>query len=423
MKLKPQISLAIAALAMLLTGPASASADAVTDWNEIAVQTVVAAGTQRPGATGFIDVAVVQAAVYDAVQAIDRRFKPYLVEIPGASGSMSAAAAKAAHDVLVNRFPSQSGFLDMTYHQYLANHGLSESDPGVAVGTTAAAGVNAKRSCDGSFPNPAPPDFLGGNGIGVWRPTPPGFLPMLAPWLATTTPFTLTRPSQFRSPIPPAVTSQQYTDEYNEVKEKGALNNSTRTPEETDMAQFFAANYFVMLNQTLRGIASRSVNNIGDSARLFALAEMATADALITAWDTKKYYVYWRPVTAIQEGNNDGNPNTVGDTSWLPLIISPNYPDVTSGANNVSAATFRSLELFFGTDVMTFKVTTTNTGPTNMDTRVYNRFSDVLSDVVNARIWEGIHFRFADTEARTQGTRVANWAFTNFLRPIDEPNQ
>jgi len=423
MKLKPQISLAIAALAMLLTVPASASADAVTDWNEITVQTVLNAGTQRPGATGFIDIAVVQAAVYDAVQAIDRRFKPYLVEIPGASGSMSAAAAKAAHDVLVNRFPAQAGSLDMTYHQYLANHGLSETDPGVAVGTTAAAGVNAKRSCDGSFPNPAPPDFLGGNGIGMWRPTPPGFLPMLAPWLATMTPFTLTSPSHFRAPIPPAVTSQQYTDDYNEVKALGALNNSTRTPEQTDLANFWNANYIVLWNQALRNIASTQVNNIGDSARLFALAALSTADALITAWDSKKYYVYWRPITAIQEGNNDGNPNTVGDPSWLSLITNPPYPDYTSGANNVSAATLRSLENFFGTDVMTFKVTTTNTGPTNVDTRVYSRFSDAATDVVNARIYEGIHFRFADTEARTQGTRVANWAFTNFLRPIDEPNQ
>ena len=423
MKLKTQVSLAIAALAMLLTGPASARADAVSDWNEITVQTALNAGTLRPGATPFIDIAVVHAAVYDAVQAIDRRFKPYLVEIPGASGSPAAAAAKAAHDVLVNRFQAQAGSLDMIYHQYLANHGISETDPGVAVGTTAAAGVIAKRSCDGSFPNPAPPDFLGGNGIGQWRPTPPGFLPMLAPWLGNVTPFTLTRPSQFRAPIPPAVTSQQYTDDYNEVKALGALNNSTRTPEQTDLAQFFAGNYIVVLNQTVRNIAATQVNNIGDSARLFALTTMATADAIITSWDSKKLYVTWRPVTAIQEGNNDGNPNTVGDPSWLPLIISPNYPDVTSGANNVSAATLRSLELFFGTDVMTFKVTTTNTGPTIQDTRVYSRFSDVPSDVVNARIWEGIHFRFADTEARTQGTRVANWAFANFLRPIDEPNQ
>jgi hypothetical protein len=423
MKLKPQISLAIAALAMLLTGPASARADAVSDWNAITVQTVLTAGAQRPGATGFVDIALVQGAVYDAVQAIDRRFKPFLVEIPGASGSMSAAAAKAAHDVLVNRFPSQAGSLDTTYHDYLANHGLSEGDPGVAVGTTAAAGVIAKRSCDGSFPNPAPPDFVGGSGVGVWRPTPPGNLPMLAPWLATMTPFTLTRPSQFRAPIPPAVTSQQYTDDYNEVKEKGALNNSTRTPDQTDMAQFFASNYIVLWNQAVRNIASRNVNNIGDSARLFALASLATADALITAWDTKKYYVYWRPITAIQEGNSDGNPDTVGETGWLPLITTPNYPDYTSGANNVSAATLRSLELFFGSDVMAFKVTTTNPGPTNVDTRAYNRFSDAAADVVNARIYEGIHFRFADAEARTQGTRVANWTFTNFLRPIDEPNQ
>jgi hypothetical protein len=423
MKLKRQTSLAIAALSMLLTGPASASADAVSDWNAITVQTITIAGTLRPGATGVLDIAVVQAAVYDAVQAIDRRFKPYIVEIPGASGSPTAAAAKAAHDVLVNRFPAQATSLDMIYTQYLADRGLSESDPGVAVGATAAAAIIAKKACDGSFPNPPPPDFLGGTAPGVWRPTPPGNLPMLVPWLATVTPFTLTRPSQFRAPVPPAVTSHQYTDDYNEVKAMGALNNSTRTPEQTDLAQFWSANYVVLWNETLRNIADAHVNNIGDSARLFALVDMAMADAGITAWDSKKYYVFWRPITAIREGNNDGNPDTAGDSSWLPLIITPPYPDYTSGANNVTGAVTRSLELFFGTDVMHFKVTTTNRGATIMETRKFSRFSDAATEVVNARIYEGIHFRFADTEARTQGTRVATWAFEHFLRPLDEPNE
>ena len=175
----------------------------------------------------------------------------------------------------------------------------------------------------------------------------------------------------------------------------------------------------MLWNQVLRDIAGTHVDNIGDSSRLFALADMAMADALITAWNTKIYYVVWRPITAIQEGNNDGNPLTVGDPSWQPLIVTPPYPDYTSGANNVSSATLRSLELFFGKDRMTFSVTTTNTGPTSQDTRTFSRFSDARQEVVDARIFEGIHFRFADEGARKQGISVANYAFRNFLRPLD----
>jgi hypothetical protein len=419
MKLKLQTCLAIAAL--MLAGPASASADAVVDWNAIAVQATTTAGPLRPGATSVLDIAMVQAAVYDAVQAIERRFVPYHVEFrEKASGSPAAAAAKAAHDVLVNRFPAQVDSLDMTYHLYLATHGLAEDDPGVAVGAKTAAGIIALRACDGSFPNPPPPPFNGGTDAGVWRPTPPANAPMLAPWLATVTPFTLTRPSQFRAPQPPTLTSRQYTRDYNEVKALGALNNSNRTPEQTDLAQFWSSNYVVLWNQVLRNIADAHVDNIGESSRLFALADLAIADAVITAWDTKKFYVYWRPITAIQEGNNDGNPLTVGDSTWLPLIITPPYPDYTSGANNFTGAVTRALALFFGTDRMTFSVTTTNPGPTMVDTRTFHRFSDAAEEVVNARIYEGIHFRFADTAARRQGRRVAKWAFKNFLRPLDD---
>jgi hypothetical protein len=416
MKIKLQSWRSIATLAILLAIPASVSADAVADWNAIAVQATVTAA--RPGPSGVLDVAMVQAAVYDAVQAIEKRYEPYYVEIPGASGSPEAAAAKAAHDVLVSRFPAQASSLDTTYQQYLLNHGLSESDPGVAVGATAAAGIIALRACDGSFPNPAPPPFTGGTAIGIWRPTPPGNLPMAAPWLSNVTPFTLTRPSQFRAGPPPALTSREYTRDYNEVKAMGSLNNSSRTPEQTELAQFWNASYLVLWNQVFRDIAAVHVDNIADSARLFALADMSIADALITAWNTKKYYVVWRPMTAIQEGNNDGNPRTAGDPTWQPLITNPNYPDYSSGANNFTGAATRSLALFFGTDQMTFSVTTTNTGPTNQDTRTFSRFSAAAQEVVDGRIYEGIHFRFADEVARKQGRQVADWTFRNFLRPI-----
>src|SRR5436190_9939306 len=204
MKLKLQTCATISILAIMLAAAASANADAVADWNSIAVQATLSGA--RPGATGVLDIAMTQAAVYDAVQAIERQFEPYYVEIPGASGSSVAAAAKAAHDVLVSRFPAQTASLDTTYHQYLLNNGLLETDPGVTVGATAAAGIIALRACDGSFPAPAPPPFIGGTDPGVWRPTPPANAAMLVPWLAFVTPFTLTRPSQFRAEPPPALT-------------------------------------------------------------------------------------------------------------------------------------------------------------------------------------------------------------------------
>jgi hypothetical protein len=405
-----------------------ARADVVVDWNAIAVAT---AAPVRPGATGILDIAMVHAAVYDAVEAIDGRFRPYHVVIPGASGSVTAAAAKAAHDVLVNRFPDPAvvASLDTAYHSYLSNNRLSETDPGVLVGQQAAAGIIAFRANDGSFPNPPPPPFTGGTDPGVWRPTisyinggpPPSLAPMLVPWLATVTPFTLTSPSQFRPGPPPALTSGRYTRAYNEVKQLGAFSGSTRTPDQTDFAYFWAANYLVLWSQGLRDIATAHVHSIGDSARLFALVNLAVADAAITAWDTKKHYVFWRPVTAIQEGDSDGNPRTEGDLAWQPLTNTPNYPDYTSGANNVTGAVTRMLALFFGTDEMTFSVTTTNPLAVQK-TRTYNRFSDAAGDVVVARIYEGIHFRFADTTARRQGRQVAKWAFRHFLRPVHDHN-
>jgi hypothetical protein len=416
MKQRLQTSRIIGIAAVLLASCVSVMADVVSDWNAIAAQATVTAA--RPGASGVLDIAMVQAAVYDAVQAIEKRSEPYYVEIKGATGSPVAAAAKAARDVLVSRFPTQSLSLEMIYQQYLFDQGLSGTDPGVVVGATAAAGIIALRACDGSFPSSAPPPFIGGTDPGVWRPTPPANAPMLTPWLGSVTPFTLTRPSQFLADPPPSLTSRQYANEYNEVKALGALNNSERTPEQTDMAHFWNLNYVVVWNQVLRDIAAARVDNIADSSRLFALADMAMADAIITSWNSKNYHVSWRPITAIQLGDTDGNFRTVADPGWLPLITTPPYPDQTSGANNISSAALRTLELFFGKDRMTFSITTTNAGPTSQDTRTFRRFSEARQEVVDARIYEGIHFRFADEAARKQGKQIAAWAFENFLRPL-----
>jgi hypothetical protein len=185
------------------------------------------------------------------------------------------------------------------------------------------------------------------------------------------------------------------------------------------MAYFFADNAFLYWNRALQSIAGTYLDNMGDSARLFALANMAMADAAITAWDSKRDFNFWRPITAIREGDNDLNPLTVGDPTWLPLIPTPAYPEYSSGANNLSGATTRMLHHFFGTDRVTFSLTS-NTPQAIQKTRMYSRFSDAADDVVSARIYEGIHFRTADLVGRKQGEHVANWAFENFLKPLDD---
>jgi len=400
-------------------------ADAVLDWNKIAIQAVVNAGASHGSAIGFLDGAIVQAAVYDAVMAYGGRFQPYHVQISGASGSPVAAIATAAYEVLVNRFPGQVPTLGPIYQNYLASNGLTLNDPGVAVGHQAAAGIIALRASDGSFP-PNQTPFTGKDQIGVWRPTPsylppppPTLSPALAPWLANVTPFTLTSPSQYRPGPPPPLDSKRYATAFNEIKAFGARVNSSRSLDQTDLAMFWNSNFLVLWNAALRDIIAARGLDTQDSARLLAIASLAMADAGITAWDTKFHYVFWRPVTAVQEADNDGNPDTVGDPTWQPFINTPNYPEYTSGANNVTGAVTRILALFFGTDEMTFSVTTTNAASPQL-TRTYKRFSDAAADVVNVRIYQGIHFRFADVIARRQGRHVAQWAFAHFLRPLDD---
>lgn len=386
--------------------------NAVVDWNEIAMTAVTA---QRPGPQSMLDIALVQVAVHDAVQSLENRFEPYNVEIKGAKGSRSAAVAAAAHGVLVGMYkdkdPAQKASLDAAYYEYIANRGLM-GDPGLEVGKAVAERILPLRR---GTPNPEPV-FTGSTEIGKWRPTDAEQKQMVTPWLGAADPFTLTGPARFRADPPPALTSERYRKDYDEVKALGAVNSKVRTAEQTDLGHFYNDNFFNQWNRVLRSIAKRYHLNTGDSARLFALANMAAADALITCWDSKTHYNVWRPSTAIQYGDQDGNPKTKGDPNWQPLTPNPSYPDYTSGANNLIGAMTRTMELFFGTDHKIFEVTSNNEKAVKK-TRVYRRFSDASADAVEARIYLGIHFRFADVAAREQGRKVADWAFKHFLVP------
>ena len=409
---------------LLLGGVAPAQADAVVDWNEITVQ---AASVGRPGPDRHRRHRARAGCGARCSAGARWQFEPYHAEIDAARGDRvkghrSAAIAAAAHDVLVAIYPAQAATLDATYFSYLADHGL-DGDPGILVGKQVAARIVPLRRVN---PNPLPPAFVGGTDPGVWRPTPSllgnppapaPFSAMATPWMAGFDPFTLTSPTRFRAPPAPALTSDRYTRDYNEVRELGSLTSTKRTAEQTDLAYFYVETAPVLWNRALRGIATRYLRKSSDTARLFALANLATADALITCWDSKTHYAVWRPITAIREGDADGNPATVGEPAWQPLINNPNYPDYTSGANVVTGAMTRTLELFFGTDKLAFDVTTAAPQAVQKVRRYY-RFSDAARDVVDARMLLGIHFRFADTAARTQGRQVADWTYNHFLLPL-----
>ena len=387
-----------------------ASADVVTDWNAIIMAST---GPGRPGPIAFHDVAVAHLAMHDAIQSYDRQFEPYYVQVKGPKGSKRAAAATAAYRLLVTFYPSQATTLDATYATWLADNGLT-GNAGIETGEAVAALYAGLRRAD---PNPPLPPFLGGTNPGEWRPTAPAFAPMAFEQQAYFIPFALTGPARFRAPPPPALTSDEYTANYNEVKEKGALTGSTRTPAETDICWFWTDNPGNIWFGGLRAIAEERVPNSGNRARLFALASMSVSGAITVAWDSKRYYNLWRPITAIQEGDNDTNDDTVGDPDWQPFLTTPPYPDYTSGANSVSGAVTKSLELFFGRDDIPITLTTTAANAIKKS-RTFASFSAASQQVVNVRVLQGIHFRFADVQARKAARLVAEQAYDNYLRPV-----
>jgi len=418
---------ACAAAVALLWAAGTARADVVTDWNLIAVQAIsglTPASHARPGPTILLDLATVHTAMHDAIQAYEHRYHSYAsyaAPITRAAGSPVTAAAKAAHDVLVARCSDQTpaflAGLDATLQNYLAPLGLASDTGGLETGQEAASRVLSLRGTIGTYPYP-PDVFVGDVAVGQWRPTPPAFATMAAPWLATVPPFALKSPDQLAAPPPPRIGGGEYARDYNEVKALGRLNSTARTPDQTDLALFYSDNFPVLWQRTLRGVAAAQGTNLGDSGRMFALANVAAADALIASWHDKKLWNFWRPITAIREGDNDGNPRTIGDPAWTPQITTPPYSDYTSGANNLTASMTRVLARLFGNRTE-FHVTSTTIAAPKSD-KLYRRFSDMAQDVVDVRVYQGIHFRSADEVARRQGKRSADWAVGHVLRPIHQ---
>jgi hypothetical protein len=401
------------------------AADPIAAWNQITETAVKAAGHPPPVAA--LDFAIVHLAIYDAVESLERRYEPYYTLVPGATGSPSAAAAKAGHDVLLGLFPGQITPLAAAYANFLAENGIDPLDPATAVGARAAANILALRADDGRFPLPPPPPFLGKNDIGQWRPTPsllPGppltMSPGLTPWVATVTPFTMYSDSQFRVGPPPELASHQWADDYNETRTLGSLTSTTRTAEQTEIGYFWADSGPVLWQNALRYISDLYLHDTGDKARMFALAEAAMADAQIACWDSKYFYNFWRPITAIRLGDQDGNRATMVDPEWQPLINTPNFPEYPSGHADISGAISHMLRLFFRTDELKFRMTTTN-ALALQKTRTFTRLSQAEKEVVDARVFVGIHYRNSDTTAHAQGRRVSNWVFRHYMRPVDEP--
>ncbi len=422
-----RITLALVVVATLISGPTSANSheSAVAEWNRHAVEailnpaTAAVPGAGQPPTVGVIHLAMVHGAVYDAVNAIVGGYQPYLsgLDPAPAGANVDAAVATAAHDVLLGLPPqalSQAlrDRLDGEYESFLADipDGPAKTD-GIAVGADAAAAMLALRASDGRYPG-TPVQFPVGEEPGAWRVTGSGNDP--AAWVANVNTFVITSSSQFRTDGPLPLTSAEYAAEYAEVKALGEKDESTRTSAQTAMAMFFIANPVEMFNRNFRLIAAAKGLSTADEARLFAAVNMAGADGLISCWDDKMFYAFWRPMTAIQNGGADGNPATIADPDWEPLLANPPYPDHPSGYNCLTASMMHAATDFFGPQHVAFDLV-----HANGTARHYTRFTNVIKDTIDARIYLGIHSRTPDVQGALMGKKVARWLGRHELRPVD----
>src|SRR5438067_63709 len=427
--LSPLILLTLVAIA----SPTVARADAVTDWNLIA-STAIVTNAGQPPHVSVLSFAMVQGAVYDAVNAIDRGHQPYLVQPPSnQTDSKEAATAAAAFRVLVGfadlpgLFPSQQPTLQPIYDAYIAS--LPDNPPGsraagIVIGEATARAMLTARLNDGRG-GPAP--TLYPPAPGIWRPTPPNFAHDPAPWVGNVRPFIVPSAEMLRTDGPNAVTSGAYTEDFNEVKEVGSLYSITRTPDQTDAAIFWQDHAHALFNRIFRTLAISQQLDIVDSARLFAMENLSGADASIGCWNDKYYWQLWRPITAIREADTDGNPDTQADPTWLPLfdpstavchpplLVTPPFPDHPSGHACNTGAFVHTLQNFFGTD----KIAVTAFSNKSCTTRSFERFSDILSEVIDARVWAGIHFRTADVQGSVLGNKVAHYMTKHYFQPLD----
>jgi hypothetical protein len=402
----------LAAVAMLLLAVAApARADTVTDWNLNATNALIVTAAQPPQAS-VPHLAMVHGAVYDAVNAIDGGHERYLIssKLARQSDSMDAAAATAAYRVLVHLVPSQQATLEARYLASLAAVADGPSKTrGIAVGEAAAAAMIAARTDDGRF---GPFRFAVGSGPGVWKPVLPAFVNDPNAWLKDVEPFLIQSSSQFRSRGPLELSSRKYAREFDEVKSVGSATSTTRTPDQTLAARYWAENPPGTWSRIFRTLSAQEGLSLVDNARFFASLYLTGADALISVWDDKAHRSSWRPITAIQEAGTDGNPRTDPDGGWLPLIPTPPYPEHPSGHTGLSGSFVKTLQQFFGTDRIAWS-DTNNAGLT----RSFTRLSQAIDEIVDARVWSGIHFRTADEQGERIGEQVARYRDKHYFQP------
>jgi len=406
--------LGLLACVALLVPVASARADTVTEWNLNATNALIVSAAQPPQIS-VPHLAMVHGAVYDAVNAIDGGREPYLLASSSArpSDSKRAAAATAAHLVLAHLVPAQQATFDAVYAASLSGIPDGEAKTrGIAVGEAAAAAMIAARANDGRF---GAFRFAVGSEPGVWRPVLPAFGNDPNAWLKDVRPFLIEDPSQFRSQGPLELTSHRYAREFDEVKSLGSLTSSERTPDQTHAARYWAENPPATWSRVFRTLSAQQGLTLVENARLYAMLYTTAADALIAVWDDKAYWSFWRPITAIREAGSDGNPLTQPQDGWTPLIATPPYPEHPSGHTGLSGSIVKTLQQFFGTDTIAW-TDTNNAGLT----RSFSSLSQAIDEIVDARVWSGIHFRTADVQGQRIGRHVASYRQGRYFRPVDD---
>jgi hypothetical protein len=408
--------------------------DIVLQWNATMREAMQLDSTMANPGWSSRAMAMVDGAIYDSFMAIDRTHQPFLVDtVAPPDTSRDAAATQAAYLILNATYPGQANLFATERTNILATIPDSPSKTaGISLGELVANQYLAARANDGAassvqyLPKPDP---------GHWRPDPMN--PTQEAWgpeWGTVQPFAMTSHNQFQPPHPPALTSQQYTDAFNEVKALGALNSPTRTPEQTQIALFWAYDRAGMgppprlFNQVVSEVATQQGNTVEQNARLFAMSMVSLADAGIASWDVKFTDDFWRPITAIREADTDGNPLTEADPNWVPLgapgagqvpDFTPPFPAYVSGHATFAGAVFSSLTDFYGTDAVNFTLTS---GEMPGVTRSFASFSQAEDENGRSRIYMGVHWNFDDIEGRALGSQIAGWVSANHFQPVPEPS-
>jgi hypothetical protein len=402
----------------ILAAASPGYADEVLDWNQIACRAVTTTPVTSPPLAARV-LAMVHAAVFDAHNGIERRFEVLHVDdaAPDPGASRRAAVVQAAYAVLVAEYPAQAATLeaDRTASlQAIAGGGADESESitrGLAWGQYVAERIRAWRAADGVFPLVSD---LGGVGAGVWRPTPPAFAPGFGITLGQAIPFVIPTTSTFRPAGPPALTSAEYAADVNEVQRVGRAVTMDRTADQTEAARFWAGTAPTFWNRAAVAAAMARHTSLSQNARLFALLNVAIADSNMTTFESKYFFRLWRPIHAITLADSDGNPATIQEDGWTPLLANPAYPEYTSGHQSISGAAATVLTAFFGS----MPVTGTSEGLPGV-IRSWPSFEAAADEALMARIWSGIHFRSAMEDTREVARQVVAYVLEHAAQPLN----